>query len=106
MSAPAPRLRRREEALSRGPVSEPAWSWPIDLTHHDRTPALSPAEVEALTPLGQSVRWWCQSRQQGSAWRALDRLVSPLAAVRATWSTPSPHQRYRADMPAPARDRR
>jgi len=98
MSATAARLGRGEEAPSRGRVSEPPWSWPIDFTRYDRTPALSPPEADALTTLGQSVRWWCQPRQQGSAWRVLDRLVSPLAAVRATWRSQSPHQRYRADV--------
>jgi hypothetical protein len=56
MSATAARLVRGEEAPSRGRVSEPPWSWPIDLTRYDRTPALSPPEADALTTLGQSVR--------------------------------------------------
>jgi hypothetical protein len=108
VSPTAAPLGRREETPSRGPVSEPAWSWPIDLTRYDRTPTLSPAEVDALTTLGHSVRWWCRSRQQGSAWRALDRLVSPLAAVRATWrlgahfyvTPPDPYRRVRGEIDA------
>jgi len=99
MSATAAARRgRREEAPPRGPVSEPAWAWPIDLTRYDRTPTLSPSEADALTALGPSVRGGHQPHQQRWAWRGLDRLVSPLAAVRATWSTQSPHQRYRADI--------
>ncbi len=99
MSATAARLGRRDEAPSGRAISEPAWSWPIDLTRFDQTPTLSPPEADALTALGQSVRGWCQpGQQQRSIWRALNRLVSPLAAVRATWSPQSSHQRYHADI--------
>ena len=100
MSAAAPRPVRREQASlsAQDPVSEPAWSWPIDLTRYDRTPVLSPPEAAALTALGPSVRGWSQPRRQPSLWHALDRLVSPLAAIRATWSRQDPHQRTRADL--------
>ena len=43
------------------------------------------------------MRDWRRPRARRSVWRALDRLVSPLADVRATVSTPSVHQRRSAD---------
>ncbi len=98
MSATAAWRGSREETAPRGPVSEPAWSWPIDLTRYDRTPTLSPEEADGLTALGQSGPGWWRPRQQRWAVRGLDRLVSPLAAVRATWSTHSRHQRDRAEI--------
>ncbi len=96
MSAIPARLGKREEASSRGPVSEPAWSWPIDLSRYDRTPTLSPPEAESLRVLKRSVREWYQPRQPRSAWGGLDRLVGPLAAIRATWGRQDPH--HRADI--------
>jgi integrase len=79
-------------------ISEPAWRWPIDLTGYDRTPTLSAAEATALASLDdEQVRAWCRPDARRVAWRELDRLVRPLADVRAVVSTPGPHQRHSAD---------
>jgi len=99
MSTAGARLVVREPARSNAhdPASEPAWPWPIDITRYDRTPTLSPSEADALAVLEDQVREWRRPRERGSIWRVLDRLVSPLADVRATLTAPSVHQRRSAD---------
>jgi integrase len=87
----------QEPAGSHEPVSEPAWPWPIDLARYDRTPTLAPPEADALAALAEHLREWRRPRAQGGVWRGLQRLISPLADVRAVLSTPSPHQRQSAD---------
>jgi len=99
MSAVAARPAGPDHAPPRAhaPVTEPAWAWPIDLTRYDRTQTLSLPEAGALRVLAEEVREWRRPRTRRPAWRALDRLVRPLADVRAIVSTPSPHQRRSAD---------
>lgn len=92
-----PVVREPAWSSARETLGEPAWPWPIDITRYDRTPTLSPAEADALTVLEERVREWRRPRARRSVWRALDRLISPLADVLATLSTPSVDQCRRAD---------
>ncbi|HEX2679977.1 MAG TPA: site-specific integrase, partial [Candidatus Dormibacteraeota bacterium] len=92
-----PMMRELASVNCDDPVSEPAWPWPIDLTRYDRSPVLSRAEAEALAVVAEQVRAWRRPREQQSVWRAIARLVTPLAEVRATLSTPGIHQRHSAD---------
>jgi hypothetical protein len=62
--------------------AEPPWQWPVDLTRYDRAPRLTPSEARALTRIGDEVRAWPHRNRQGAAWRAVERLVRPLADVR------------------------
>jgi integrase len=63
--------------------SEPPWQWPVDITRYDRSPRLTPSEARALTLIGDEVRAWPHRSRQGAAWRAVERLLRPLADVRA-----------------------
>ncbi len=91
-------MRAQASASADGPVREPAWPWPVDLTRYDRSPTLLPSEAEALAVMAEQVRQWRRPRERRSVWRALDRLVTPLRDVRATLSTPGIHQRHSADI--------
>jgi hypothetical protein len=76
---------------------EASWQWPIDVTVYDRSSQLSAQETRALARIGDGVRAWpCLGRQQ-PAWRALARLVRPLADARALVISESQRQRRCAD---------
>ena len=68
----------------------PAWSWPITPTRYDCSPALTAAEQAALDALGWQVRDWPQRWRDPDqpAWRALHRLVQPLADAKASLDVP------------------
>jgi hypothetical protein len=70
-------------AVCSRPLSDPArWPWPIDLTHYDRTPTLTPTEHAALVSLGWEVRRRRGHDLQRPEWAAITRLVQPLDDAR------------------------
>lgn len=99
MRAPALRLRPghgRTDAARLGDP-EPSWQWPVDITRYDRSPRLTPSEASALTRIGDEVRAWPHRSRQGAVWRAVERLVCPLADVRGLVVSQTPRQRRCAD---------
>jgi integrase len=68
----------------------PAWPWPIIPTRYDCSPTLTAAEQTALDDLGWQVRDWPQRWRDPDqlAWRALHRLVQPLADAKASLDVP------------------
>jgi integrase len=83
------------EAMPRAP--EASWQWPIDVSRYDRSPLLTAQESRALARLGDDVRAWPSLSRQQPAWRALGRLVHPLADARAVLVSESRRQRRCAD---------
>lgn len=81
-------------APARAPRAEEPWSWPIDRSAYDRTPALSADEMVALTALGDDVRRWRAARP---AVQPVQRLLRPLAEARAALETPTKQSRASAD---------
>lgn len=78
-------------------AGERAWAWPIDPTGYDRAPRLTASEVDALATLGDHVRAWPHDMSRQLAWRAVDRLVRPLANARAVLTSQTPRQHRCAD---------
>jgi hypothetical protein len=76
---------------------EDSWHWPIDVSCYDRSPDLTAGETRALACIGEDVRAWPRLGQQPPAWRALDRLVRPLADARAVVVSESQRQHRCAD---------
>jgi integrase len=76
---------------------EASWHWPIDVSRYDRSPQLTAQERGALARLGDGVRAWPRLGRQQPAWRALARLVRPLADARALVVSESQRQRRSAD---------
>lgn len=82
---------------------EPTWRWPVEVTRYDCAAALTPEEVAALLALDEGVRHWQLAQTPELAvfpagstvpvWRALDRLVRPLAAALAALDLVTPSQR-------------
>jgi hypothetical protein len=68
----------------------PAWPWPITPTGYDCSPTLTAAEQTALDDLGWEVRDWPQRWRDPDqpAWRALHRLVQPLADAKTSLDVP------------------
>lgn len=95
--AARPVVRDHAPSRAHAPVTEPEWVSPIDLARYDRAQTLSLREADALRILAEEVRGWRRPRTRRSVWRALDRLVRPLADVGTIVSTPSRHQRRSAD---------
>jgi hypothetical protein len=87
---------------------ESAWSWPIDLTQYDRSPALTPAEAAALGVLGSDTCLWRQRPRPGCPlspdlpctpqWQALERLLAPLTDARAALELASASQQEDGDL--------
>ncbi len=77
--------------------AEPPWQWPVDVPAYDRSPQLTPPEAQALAVIGEGVRDWSRPPRQPAVWRALDRLVRPLADVRGLVVSQTPRQRHCAD---------
>jgi len=99
MTAPAPaRAARREQGVATGSDSASPWPWPVNVTTYDRTPELSPHEAHALAVIGEDLREWPRCRRHPAAWRALDRLVRPLADGRAVLTKPTRRQGRCADV--------
>jgi integrase len=82
MNTPMPLREPAVAATVTAGDAEPPWQWPVDLTRYDRSPRLTPSEARALTRMGDEVRAWPHRSRQGAAWRAVERLVRPLADVR------------------------
>jgi integrase len=76
---------------------EAAWQWPIAVSRYDRSPHLTTDETRALARIGDDGRAWPRPGQQQPAWRALGRLVCPLADARALVISESPRQHRCAD---------
>jgi integrase len=82
MNAPMPLREPAVVATVMAGDAEPPWQWPVDLTRYDRAPRLTPSEARALTRIGDEVRAWPHRSRQDAAWRAVERLVRPLADIR------------------------
>lgn len=76
----------------------PAWQWPVNVAAYDRSPSLSRQEARALAVLDDDLREWLRCRRHRWAWRALDRLVRPLADGRAVLTEPTRRQGRCADV--------
>lgn len=73
------------------------WRWPLNVAAYDRDRGLSPEEARALAVIGDDLRRWPRCRRHASAWRALDRLVRPLADARAVLTSHTRRQDRCAD---------
>jgi integrase len=73
----------------------PAWAWPINPGHYDRSGQISRAELAALSSLGTDLR-----RRQGERdalrWRTIARLLRPLDDARAALRLPGDGRHRRA----------
>ena len=65
-------------------AAAPAWTWPISPAKYDSSAALTGLELSALEELGWGLRQWPDRWQDPhqAQWRAIHRLVQPLAAAR------------------------
>jgi integrase len=99
MTAPAAaRASLRERSVATGSDAASPWQWPVNVTTYDRSPRLSRHEAQALAVLGEDLREWPRCRRHPAAWRALDRLVRPLADGRAVLTKPTRRQGRCADV--------
>ncbi len=96
-------MNRAATAAAR-PAATPLWPWPIDPTRYDRSLALTAAEQAALETLGWGVREWPRRWRAPDqpAWRALDRLVQPLADATASLDVPDDDFQRRSAVDAAA----
>jgi integrase len=76
------------------------WQWPMDLTHYDRTPTLTPAEHAALVALGWEVRRGRGHDLQRLEWVTIARLVHPLDDARRSVFTPDNPYHHRSALDA------
>jgi integrase len=73
-----------------------AWVWPVDTVSYDRRPDLSPAERDALTQLGMSVRRRRGHDRDAPQWHVIARLLGPLDDARAAMWCPDSRYYQRA----------
>lgn len=97
--------RRSEAWLASDTGARPSWHWPPEAATYETAPELSSTELTALRALGAELRRWRDRARAASQrcadvrgeWKAISRLLDPLADARLTLWTPDERAQRNAD---------